>query len=130
MRILHVLPSFGLGGMEKIVCAIINNTLPFCLHELLTFDRDTVAGKWIKDNSVKYVELEKSNERGAFFRALYGALRKTRPDLLMTYNWGATDAIWLGRLAGIRRIIHNEHGFNVDEEKTTLWRRDAVRFLV
>jgi glycosyltransferase involved in cell wall biosynthesis len=48
----------------------------------------------------------------------------------MTYNWGASDAIWLGRMAGIRRIIHNEHGFNVDEGKTTHWKRDVVRCIV
>jgi glycosyltransferase involved in cell wall biosynthesis len=48
----------------------------------------------------------------------------------MTYNWGASDAIWLGRAAGIRRVIHSEHGFNVDEARTTHRKRDAVRFLV
>ena len=48
----------------------------------------------------------------------------------MTYNWGATDAIWLGRLAGIRHIIHSEHGFNVDEGRATLWKRDVMRLLV
>jgi glycosyltransferase involved in cell wall biosynthesis len=48
----------------------------------------------------------------------------------MTYNWGAIDAIWLGRLAGIRSLIHCEHGFNVDESETTLWKRDVIRFFV
>jgi glycosyltransferase involved in cell wall biosynthesis len=53
-----------------------------------------------------------------------------QPDLLMTYNWGATDAIWLGRLIGIPHIIHSEHGFNVDEGRVTLWKRDMIRCLV
>ena len=57
-------------------------------------------------------------------------LRHVRPDLLLTYNWGATDAIWLGRLAGIRHILHHEHGFNVDESSATLWKRDVIRLLV
>jgi len=25
MKILHVVPSFGLGGMEKVLCSVINS---------------------------------------------------------------------------------------------------------
>ena len=99
-------------------------------HEVLALDNCTDASSWIKDKKVRFVEFEKPGERGQFFRTLHGALRRARPDLLMTYNWGATDAIWLGRSVGIKRIIHNEHGFNVDEGKTTNWKRDAARCLV
>ena len=130
VRILHVVPSFGLGGMERVVCALINDTSDSCVHEILTFDHARLAARWIKDKNIKFIDFEKSANRGNFFRVLYGSLKKARPDLLMTYNWGATDAVWLGRLAGIKHIIHNEHGFNVEEAKKTNWKRDAVRFLI
>jgi glycosyltransferase involved in cell wall biosynthesis len=129
MRLLHVVPSFGLGGMEKIICAVIKNTLDCHAHDILALDQLTHASKWINDKKIRFVDFRKPDERRQFFQALYRVLHKTEPDLLMTYNWGATDAIWLGRLAGIRRIIHNEHGFNVDEGKTTNWKRDAARCL-
>jgi glycosyltransferase involved in cell wall biosynthesis len=129
MRILHVVPSFGQGGMEKIICTLVNSTLDFD-HMILSLDQRIDAHRWIKGNKTQYVEFEKSEDRGQFFRALYRVLKKIRPDLLMTYNWGATDGIWLGRLAGISRVIHSEHGFNVDEGKTTNWKRDAVRCFV
>jgi len=48
----------------------------------------------------------------------------------MSYNWGGTDAIWLGRLVGTRKIYHNEHGFNVDEAKSTAFRKDLIRFFL
>jgi glycosyltransferase involved in cell wall biosynthesis len=130
MKVLHVVPSFGLGGMEKIICAVVNNTFDCYEHKVLALDNCTHASNWIKDKRIQFVDFEKPNERGRFFRTLYSVLQNTKPDLLMTYNWGATDAIWLGRAAGIRCIIHNEHGFNVDEGQTTHWKRDAVRFLV
>jgi glycosyltransferase involved in cell wall biosynthesis len=130
MKVLHVVPSFGLGGMEKIICALVNNTFDCYEHKVLALNNCTHAGNWIKDKGIRFVDFEKPNERGRFFQTLYSVLQNTKPDLLMTYNWGATDAIWLGRAAGIRCIIHNEHGFNVDEGQTTHWKRDAVRFLV
>src|SRR5262245_15372040 len=108
MRILHVVPSFGLGGMERIICTIVNNTFDCYEHEVLALDNCTEASNWIKNRGVRFVDFEKSNKRGEFFRNLYAVLQKTKPEILMTYNWGASDAIWLGRIAGIRRIIHNE----------------------
>jgi sugar transferase (PEP-CTERM/EpsH1 system associated) len=130
MRILHVIPSFGLGGMEKIICTLVNNTCDYYDHEVLALDKYTRANNWIKEKTVRFVDFEKQGERRQFFWDLSCVLRRVKPDLLMTYNWGATDAIWLGRLAGVRRIVHNEHGFNVDEGNTTNWKRDAVRCLV
>src|SRR2546423_10442341 len=35
------------------------------------------------------------------------------PALRVVVDWGATDAIWLGRLAGIQHIINSDHGFNI-----------------
>jgi sugar transferase (PEP-CTERM/EpsH1 system associated) len=130
MRILHVVPSFGLGGMEKIICAVINNTLDCYTHTILALDQLTDARKWLKEKTIPFVDFKKPKGRRQFFSDLYRVLRKAMPDLLMTYNWGATDAIWVARTAGIHRVVHNEHGFNVDELKTTNWRRDAVRSLV
>ncbi len=130
VKILHVIPSFGLGGMEKVVCTLINNTLDCYAHAILTLDKYTPASQWIKDEKVQFIDFDKSNERGRFFWALHCVLQKIQPDLLMTYNWGATDAIWLGRCAGIRSIIHSEHGFNVDEGEATCWKRDLIRFFV
>ena len=48
----------------------------------------------------------------------------------MTYNWGGTDAIWLARIAGIKNIIHHEHGFSIEEAHMTMRKRDMCRFVV
>ena len=130
MRILHVLPSFGFGGMEKIVCAVVNRTDNDNRHTILVLDGNAKAVGWLKNTDVEMIPFSKNRSRASFFRALFFLLRAVRPDLLMTYNWGATDAIWLGRLAGIKKSIHNEHGFNADEGVSTVWRRDAIRFMV
>jgi len=130
MKILHVVPSFGLGGMEKIICSIINGGSEIYEHIIVPLDGCSRAAKWITNHRVEVFGFQKQRSRSLFFSSLYSILCQIRPDILMTYNWGATDAIWLGRLAGIINIIHNEHGFNIDEGNATAKRRDVIRFIV
>ena len=119
MKLLHIVPSFGLGGMEKVICAVIKHTTPAYHHSILALDNNTQAGRWLHGEKVQFLNFAKPVQRRQFFLALAGVLRNVRPDLLMTYTWGATDAIWLGRLTGIPYIIHHEHGFNVEESSAT-----------
>jgi sugar transferase (PEP-CTERM/EpsH1 system associated) len=130
MKVLHLVPSFALGGMERIVCTVINSTTDRYDHSILALDQQVDARRWIQGKAVSWVQFEKPDKRRLFFLTLYRVLKTIRPDLLMTYNWGATDGIWLGRLAGIPRIVHSEHGFNADEGRATNWQRDAMRCLV
>ena len=130
MKILHIVPSFGLGGMEKIICSIVNFTIDEYDHELLPINNNKEAIRWTKSHNMVLIDFHKSNIRHIFFKSLYRAINERKPHVLMTYNWGATDAIWLGRLCGITKIIHNEHGFNIDEATSLSWKRALVRFLV
>ena len=130
MRILHVVPSFGFGGMEKIICAVINNGDHRHRHDILVLDGVAGAREWISNSEVSIVPFKKDKLRRYFFLSLFKVLRESRPDLLMSYNWGAIDAIWIGRLAGISKIIHHEHGFNVEESISTEWRRDIIRAIL
>ena len=130
MKILHVVPSFSLGGMEKVLCSVLN-ALPDQVHqEIISLNEERGAEQWIQRGNVRFVDFDRPQGNFPFFGALYQALRQSSPDLLMTYNWGATDAIWLGKLAGITAILHSEHGFNIDEALTTQWKRNAVRYVV
>jgi glycosyltransferase involved in cell wall biosynthesis len=116
--------------MEKTMCSIIDATANRYQHEVLSLDNNIEAMTWLRTKPLNHIEFHKPAGRVQFFRALYKALKKTTPDLMMTYNWGATDAIWLGRLLGSKNIIHNEHGFNVDEARGTSWRKVIIRSLV
>lgn len=130
MKILHVIPSFGLGGMEKVICSIINHTNRQYQHAILSLDGNNKAFQWIKSDDIERIEFYKDSDFPVFLKRLYRAMHTVSPDLLMTYNWGATDAIWVGRLAGIKQIIHSEHGFSIEEARITAWKRDLCRFIV
>ena len=130
MKILHIIPSFGLGGMEKVICSIINHTFHQYQHDILSLDGDNRALRWIKTNNIREIKFCKDKNFIRFLTKLYKELKKSSPDLLMTYNWGGTDAIWMGRIAGIKNIIHHEHGFSIEEAQTTLPQRDIARFVL
>jgi L-malate glycosyltransferase len=55
-----------------------------------------------------------------------------RFDLVLTYNWGAMDAVGARRLnpAGCPPLIHHEDGFNQTETVRLNWKRSAFRRLM
>ena len=52
-----------------------------------------------------------------------------RFDLVLTYNWGAFDAVMANRLFGGVPLIHHEDGFNEDEAVALKSRRNLYRRL-
>ena len=116
--------------MEKVICALINGLPQIHHHEILTLDSNQEAKRWLQNQNVHFVDFRRPAGTIPYLVALFKVLRQEMPDVLMTYNWGATDAIWLGRLARIPIIFHNEHGFNVEEARHILWKRNIIRFIV
>ncbi len=49
----------------------------------------------------------------AHYKRLFGQLRRLRPALVHTRNIGTIEAGVIARLAGVRNVIHGEHGFDV-----------------
>jgi glycosyltransferase involved in cell wall biosynthesis len=49
------------------------------------------------------------------------------PDLVLTYNWGAIDAVIAAATLGLRRVVHHEEGFNADEAAGFKSRRVLTR---
>jgi glycosyltransferase involved in cell wall biosynthesis len=129
MKILHIMPSFGLGGMEKVICSFINGTREY-RHIVIPLDGNRSANIWITHGEVQYIDFYKPSSRVNFFMKLYNIIKKVQPGLIMSYNWGGTDALWLGKIAKVKRIVHSEHGFNIDESKYTSKSRDFLRMLL
>lgn len=53
-------------------------------------------------------------------------------DLVLTYNWGAMDAVGARRVfpKSCPRLIHHEDGFNADEAERLNWKRNSFRRLM
>lgn len=115
LHFLHVFPSFCAAGAQTRAVAIMNHLQDEARHSIVALDGNLEALSRI-DQTVKreVIEPPRRGSRSAplFFARL---IQKLKPDLLLTYNWGAIEAIAGAVLAGERRVVHAEDGFGPDE---------------
>ncbi|MEO8777913.1 MAG: glycosyltransferase, partial [Rhodanobacter sp.] len=109
--IVHVLYGLDTGGMERIIVSLINATCDRYRHAVVALTGFGVMRGEIEHAVTECLSLEKKPGKDwpCYFR-LWRALRTLKPDLVQTYNVGTLDLAPVVRLAGIRRLVHAEHG--------------------
>src|SRR5262245_65792100 len=100
-------------------------------HSLLAIDGRTDAREHLPAGVDARV-LDAPPKAGTLATALRlrALLRRERPDLVLSYNWGAFDAVLAARSLLSRRIVHHEDGFNPDEAAREKPRRALARRIV
>jgi glycosyltransferase involved in cell wall biosynthesis len=122
LRILHLHSSFGAGGKELRAAKLINAFGPDLDHTIVSGEPEALGASAAIDPAMN-VRYPRD------FPALTGPLRPARLqriakamqgfDLVLTYNWGAMDAVMAHTLfRDLHRLpplVHHEDGFNEDE---------------
>jgi glycosyltransferase involved in cell wall biosynthesis len=81
-----------------------------------------------EDVDIRYVELSLDKRQTLRNLARFlKVLRGVRPDLLLTYNWGAIEWGLVNRIVPQCRHVHMESGFGIEEADSQLWRRVLLR---
>lgn len=134
IHIAHVLYSFDVGGLEGQLASLIDHmdSGKFS-HSICLFSERTAALARIRNKDVKVHMIKRnfSNDPTVIFR-LAGLLKRIRPDIVRTYNWGGMEGVIAAKLAGIGAIAHSEHGFDIEEiykrkSRRVLLRRSVLR---
>jgi glycosyltransferase involved in cell wall biosynthesis len=128
-HILHVFPSFGVGGVPLRMVRVINHFAAQLRHSIVALDRNLDAAQNFAAGLDLAVAAIESDKRG-LVRRLFDigkTLRRLRPDLLITYNWGAIEWAMANRLFPVSRQIHCEAGFGKDEADRQFRRRVLFR---
>ncbi|MCC6589451.1 MAG: glycosyltransferase [Bryobacterales bacterium] len=122
--LLHVLPGFGIGGTELRVANLIQATQSDFHHTVISIDGSREAAR-----NLDIPVLAAPPKAGPiqFPLAMRRMARQLRPNLILTYNWGATDMILGARFLSPAPFIHNECGFNPDEAEKLIFRRVLTR---
>ena len=126
-RILHVIHSLSVGGMENGLVNIINGSPEEYEHEICCL---TKADDFLSrlNRPIRHYELHKKegNDLGLLLR-LNRIFKKSRIDIVHTRNWGAFDGILAACLTPGVTVVHGEHGRDVTDPKGLNWRRNRMR---
>ena len=122
MRFLHLHSSFQPGGKELRAARLINAFGPGFEHTIVSAELDALGAAAAIDAGIKadyprdFPPLAGTPLPGRLQR-LARALKGF--DLVLTYNWGAMDAVMAHTLfdkaLGLPPLVHHEDGFNQDE---------------
>jgi L-malate glycosyltransferase len=128
-HLLHVFSTFSVGGPQVRACDLINHFGPRYRHTVLAMDGDYACRERLAAGvPVEFAPLE-VNKREPLKNYLRFARRlgEVRPDLLLTYNWGAVEWGLVNLLVRACPHIHAEDGFNPDEaggqKRRRVWAR-------
>ena len=111
LRIAHVVHSFDTGGMEKGVATLIRHASDDIEHILICLTQSGNTVRLLPANT-EVIELGKQPGNSLpFLSRLVKTLKGLHPHVVHTRNWAGTDGILAACLAGIRPIVHSEHGF-------------------
>jgi glycosyltransferase involved in cell wall biosynthesis len=132
VRILHCHSTFSLGGKEARAVRLMNAFGDAAEHSILSAMPDKLGAR---DAIERGIRVSFPAEAPALTgpptpRRLWRLSRYLRGfDLVLTYNWGAFDAVMARRLFGGPPLIHHEDGFNEDEAERLSSRRNRYRRL-
>lgn len=126
--IAHVLYRLDTGGMEQVAISVINHTGNRYRHAVIALAGIGAMRSRIADPTVPCLSLDKQpgKDWGCYFR-LWKALHRLKPDMVQTYNIGTLDVAPVARFAGVRRVVHAEHGRDVADPGGTNRRYRAMR---
>lgn len=133
-RIVHLVFSFSTGGMEKGIATLVQATHHEVEH-IIVCTTQTGRSQELLPAGTRVISMEKpdGNSIGFLFR-LSGLLKSLDPDVVHTRNWAGLDGVIAARLAGIRAVVHGEHGWGMADpdglNRKRVWIRRVLSFLI
>lgn len=130
-HLVHVFPSFGLGGVPIRIATVMNKLGGRYRHTVIALD-GCLDSRTRVDTSVDVTFNSFEPSRYGLLGTLWQSrrvLRSLEPDLLLTYNWGAVEWSLANAIKPMCRHIHFESGFGTEEADHQLRRRVLFRRL-
>ena len=116
-RIVHVVYSFAIGGLENVIVQLINR-LPADQFEHVVLSLTTISDfkNRITQPGVHFIALNKPPGHAVpLYPKLFKLFRQLRPDVVHTCNLAALEVTPLAWLAGVPLRVHAEHGWDAHD---------------
>ncbi len=134
MRLLHLHSGFEAGGKELRSAQLINAFGYTVAHSIVSGVPDAYGAISAIDTSIAATclrDFPPLSGRPTLARLKRLALAMRGYDLVLSYNWGAMDAVLAHTLFsqpyGLPPLVHHEDGFNHDEAGKLKWTRNWFR---
>ena len=116
-HLLHIFPSFGLGGVPIRISSIVNHLGQRYRHTIVALDSCLDCRVRIDPEIDADFQVVASSGYGLISDCMLFRrhIHRISPELLLTYNWGAIEWALANNLAPICPNIHLESGFNPEE---------------
>ncbi len=133
LRLLHLHSSFDPGGKEMRAVQLMNGFGPELAHSIVSAVPDALGAARAIDPAipVDYPAFPSLTGKPFPRRLQQLAQAMVGYDLVLTYNWGAMDAVLahtaFAEVMQLPPLVHHEDGFNQDEASRLKWRRNVYR---
>jgi len=128
-KILHVFSSLELGGAQRRFIDFVSRSKAGFSHSVYAMDGNYDALKLTGDIDQPWGQssvVPKGNTWAAM-KITRRLLKEAKPDLLVTYNWGAVEWALGNRFFPVCPMVHIQDGFTEDELKGEIGKRRLVR---
>ena len=127
--VLHVIHHLRMGGLENGLVNLVNRMpVERYRHAIACVEDYSDFRDRIQRPDVEVVALRRSHIGVWRLRAqLHALCRRLQPSILHTRGLSGLDALLPARLAGVRRCVHGEHGWDVDNLQGQAWRPALLR---
>jgi sugar transferase (PEP-CTERM/EpsH1 system associated) len=129
LRVLHIINSFGVGGTERGILKLMEGLDRRFFEQRICAIRG-IDPKLEESPAVRGKVLSVGAKPQGFqflpFR-LMQLMKKYKPHIVHSRNWGAIEAVLAGRMARIPVVIHSEHGYEIDMLSGLPFRRRLLR---
>ncbi len=134
IHIVYIIYSFSTGGMEKVIATLIANSCESYVHTIVCITR---SGRFedLLPKGTQVISMDKSpGNSPIFLLRLARLLKSLSPDIVHTLNWAGMDGVIAARLAGIKNIVHGEHGWGMEDpygqNPKRVWIRRILSFFI
>ena len=128
IKILHVIDSLGIGGMERVVIDVANGLDAAKFEQAICcISRRGEAADQLRDR-VRCFDLGKSDKADRLMPLkLAAAIRRERPDIVHSQSWSGVDTSLAKLMVPGVKLIHSEHGRNYSGLRQQPWLRRMAR---
>lgn len=131
IKLMHLVYSFDVGGLERIIANCIASLPDNYEHTIVTLSDYSEEFVAQLAKPVKMIALNKpQGQSWGTFKQFYSVLKQEKPDILHSYNLASLEFQTMAALARVPFRLHAEHGRDVHDPDGSNKKYQLLRKLV